>query len=266
MTDCKGRPAEEYIESYVQGTLPEAEARKFEEHYFDCPRCLAEVEALQAVAMQLGARPRVDQKAPIPWPRRVSVLSAIAALLIGGVFVFRELHAPAGPAVAVSPAPAAGTPAPAPGVSSPASAAASGIADLSIPVFQTSTLRGPGRNVHFAAGMQAYSRKDWLLAAKDLAQVPADDADGSAARFYAGICQMKLGHLPAATAVLQSVADGGDSPQQEAALYYLAQTALLNNDVAEARRDLTRTVALHGDFERRARAELARISHTGLER
>jgi anti-sigma factor RsiW len=266
MTDCNGRPAEELLESYVQGTLPETEARKFEEHYFDCPRCLAEVEALQTAAMQLGARPRVAPKAPIPWPRRIGVLSAVAALLIVGVFVFRESRAPGGSAVAVNPAPPASTAAPAPGASSPAPMAASEIADLSIPVFQASALRGPGRNVHFAAGMQAYAGKNYLLAEKDLAQVPADDADGIAARFYAGVCQMQLGHLPAAAAALQSVADGGDSPQQEASLYYLAQTALLNNDVAEANRDLTRTVALHGDFERRARAELDRISHSRLER
>jgi len=44
----------------------------------------------------------------------------------------------------------------------------------------------------------------------------------------------------------------GDSPQQEAALYYLAQIALVHNDPTTARHYLARTIALRGDFERRA--------------
>jgi len=70
---------------------------------------------------------------------------------------------------------------------------------------------------------------------------------------------MKDSNLPAATKTLRSVADAGDSPQQEAALYYLAQVALAGNDATTARHFLARTISLHGDFEGRARAQLSQI-------
>jgi uncharacterized protein HemY len=107
--------------------------------------------------------------------------------------------------------------------------------------------------------MKAYARKDCPSAVRDLAQVPANDEDSLAARFFNGVCQMRDGDLGAASRSLESVANAGDSPQQEAALYYLAQVALERNDADAARRYLAHTVSLHGDFESRARAELTNI-------
>jgi TolA-binding protein len=107
--------------------------------------------------------------------------------------------------------------------------------------------------------MKEYSRHDCPSAAKALAQVPAHDEDSLAAQFFMGVCQMHDGDAVAAARILESVANAGDSPQQEAALYYLAQVALERNDAGTARRYLTRTVSLHGDFESRARAELTSI-------
>jgi uncharacterized protein HemY len=85
------------------------------------------------------------------------------------------------------------------------------------------------------------------------------DEDSLAAQFFKGVCQMHDGDMSAATRSLESVANAGDSPQQEAALYYLAQVALARNDAEAARRYLTRTVSLHGDFESRAHSELSKI-------
>jgi len=82
MTDCTVPLIDRCLEKYIQGTLPESEARTFEEHYFDCPACLAQVEALQAVAHQLGSQPQKVRRAPIPWPVRVAVPVAIAAGLV----------------------------------------------------------------------------------------------------------------------------------------------------------------------------------------
>ena len=98
MTNCTGTPAEQWLQSYLAGTLPDFEARRFEEHYFDCPACLAQVEALQAVAFKLGSQPRKALRSPIAWPIRWSALATIAALLMLGFFTFRwsiSLHGPA---------------------------------------------------------------------------------------------------------------------------------------------------------------------------
>jgi hypothetical protein len=255
MTDCNGTLTDRWIESYIQGTLPEQEAQQFEEHYFDCPACLAQVEALQAVTRKLGSVPRTPAKAPIPWPMRIAALTAIAAMLVIGFFAFRMKRPSPQPAVAAVPKAPAVQPAP----PSLAAATVSRLADLTLPAFHTSTLRGETGDPHFEAGMKAYTSQNCPGAVKALSKVPADDEDSLAARFFTGICQMHDGDLAAATRILESVAKAGDSPQQEAALYYLAQVALERNDAATARHYLTRTVSLHGDFESRAHSELAKI-------
>jgi hypothetical protein len=92
MNHCKGSPSEQFLESYVRGTLPEAEAEGFEEHYFDCPACLAQVEALQAVALKLASQSRMPAKKPIPWPRRARLWGAIAATLAVGFIGYGASH------------------------------------------------------------------------------------------------------------------------------------------------------------------------------
>jgi anti-sigma factor RsiW len=265
MTHCTGTLADRYLEQYIQGALPELEAQEFEEHYFDCPTCLAQVEALQAVALKLGSHPRRASRKPIPWPVRMAVPAAIAATLILGFFALRGLHRPTGPARATAPVtPDAGPPSQAAPVSQPApasvaSGAASRLADLALPAFQAPNLRGQAGDVHFNAGMRAYANQDCAGAVEALSQVPAQGEDALVAKFYSGVCLMHEGDLVAANRMLQGVADAGDSPEQEAAFYFLAQVALAGNDATAARHYLARTVSLHGDFERRARSELIKI-------
>lgn len=261
MTNCKMNPAEEYVESYLQGTLAEVEAQEFEEHFFDCPVCLAKVEALQAVTHALRNQPRNPPKAPIPWPIRVAAFSAIAALLFMGFLGYRARKQPPQPSVAsspVTPAPSTKPSGPAK-PSSPASSALSSLADLTLPAFRAPNLRGQSGDPHFEAGMKAYSSNDCPHAIKTLSQVPAADEDSSAARFYTGVCQMHDGDLATASQTLRGLAEAGDSPQQEAALYYLAQISLSRNDSTTARHYLARTISLRGDFERRARSELTNL-------
>jgi hypothetical protein len=265
MTDCTGTLTDRYLEQYIQGTLPEPEALRFEEHYFDCPSCLAQVEALQAVTLKLGGQPRKTPKMPIPWPVRARALAALAAILIIGFVGFRVLYRPLGPAVAkgpTAPVPVVGLPSqPAP--ASLASSTISRLADLTLPAFQPPNLRGQSGDPHFHAGMKAYLRQDCLGAVMNLSQVPAQDDDSLAAQFYIGVCQMHDGDLTVAASSLRHVESAGDSPQQEAALYYLAQIALARNDAMAARRYLASTIALRGDFLTRAHAELASIPVEG---
>jgi anti-sigma factor RsiW len=261
MTDCTGTLTDRCLEQYIQGTLPEHEAKLFEEHFFECPSCLAQVEALQAVTLKLGGQPRKAVKAPIPWPVRASALTAIAAMLVLGFFGLKALHRPAQPVVATVPS-APPVPAGRPSQPAPptlASSAASRLADLTLPAFRMPNLRGQSGDPHFAAGMKAYTLQDCASVVKTLSQVPAQDEDSLAAQFYMGVCQMHLGDLGAASRTLEHVSNAGDSPQQEAALYYLAQGSLERNDADAARHYLSRTVSLHGDFERRARAQLTQL-------
>jgi hypothetical protein len=265
MTDCAGTLTDRYLEQYIQGTLPEPEARLFEEHYFDCPSCLEQVEALQAVTLKLGGQPRKALKVPIPWPVRAKALAALAAMLIIGFLGFRVLYRPAAPAVAKGPsAPVYDTgPSSQPAPASLASSTISRLADLALPAFQPPNLRGQSGDPHFDAGMKSYTRQQCPGAVMNLLQVPAQDDDSLAAQFYTGVCQMHEEDLTGATSSLRHVENAGDSPQQEAALYYLAQIALARNDATAARHYLASTIALRGDFLTRARAELASIPAEG---
>jgi hypothetical protein len=259
MTPCTGTPAEQYLERYIQGDLPEFEAQRFEEHYFGCSVCLAQLEALQTVALKLGSQPRAAAVRVISWPIRAAAFGAIAALLVLGFIGVRAIRRPAPPAIAIT------KPAVAPNGSRPSSqqplvsAAISHLADLSLPAFEAPHLRGQDGDANFDAGMKAYSAHDCGRAVELLSRVETQSDDAVAAKFYTGVCEMDEGKLAAASASLGKVAGARDSAQQEAAIYYLAQIALAREDATTARHYLARTIALHGDFEQRARAELKRI-------
>jgi hypothetical protein len=217
------------------------------------------------VALKLGGHPRKAPRMPIPWPVRGSALAAMAAMLIIGFLGFRALYRPAGPSVAkVLSAPASSSDnSSKSGASSLASSAISRLADLTLPAFQPPNLRGQSGDPHFSAGMKAYTRQDCRSAVEILSQVPAQDDDSLAAQFYVGVCQMQLGDLAGASSSLRGVDSAGDSAQQEAALYYLAQIALAHNDATTARHFLARTISLRGDFQVRARAEMVSIPAEG---
>lgn len=256
MNDCIGAPAREWLERYVDGTLPDQDAQKFEEHYFDCPRCLAELEAVQAVQEQLRRHPvsTAPRARVISWPVIVS-FGAIAAALIVGLITLRMIRSPqpANTYAVAKPAPAAST--------SPANAEVqvAQLADLHPPAYHAAVLRDAEEDTPFKRGMRQYSKGDCPGAAKILAQVPFQSSDRLAAQFYSGVCRIQAGDLTGAQKMLHHVASAPDSPQQESAWYYLAQIALAQSNVFNARADLNRVILLRGDLEARARKQLAEL-------
>jgi len=268
-SNCTGAPAEKYAESYVLGTLPESESEQFEDHYFDCNVCLAQVQTLQSMAQALGRDRQSPESVPanrkgtfFAWPVRPAFVGAIAAMLLIAFAGYKAL-APSSSHPAIDTAstakPNATIQPPAdqqPAVSTPAASALPELADLTLPPFSPGVLRGDGQDIHFEQGMKAYGAGDCRTALLELAQVPPDSGHATSTHFYSGACQMHTGNLAAAATRLRQIANAGDSPQQEAALYYLAQIALARNDATTARRDLAQTIKLHGDFETRARVEL----------
>jgi TolA-binding protein len=266
MTDCIGAPAELCALPYVEGTLPENEMERFEEHFFDCPVCLEHLRAIQAAGQALGRQPILVEdlrpKRVISWPVKAWALAAAAVLLLAaGAIAYRELQPrPASPESASATQPQAGSGADSQqsngsrtGHAAPVKA--SQLADLALPAFVAPNLRGASEDLHYQAGMKAYAQGRCNVALVDLSEVPAQDASALAAKFYSGACQMHMGNLTGAAQTLHSVAARGDSPQQESALYYLAQISLARNDPAAAHRLLQKAIALQGDLEVRARAE-----------
>jgi hypothetical protein len=264
MSKCTGSPAEVLALPYVEGNLPEAEAERFEEHYFDCPVCLDYLQTIQAMGAGMARVPAPAFAKPQPgrllaWPVMTwAIGSAAALLLLTGITYRLVAHRDAGPTTART-APA---PAPAPAVQpaatlgkQPPAADATLLADLELPAYAAANLRGDSEDANFTAGMKAYSRSNCAAAMPALARVAADSPDSRAAKFYRGVCQMHAGDLSAAAATLRPVADAGDSPQQESAYYYLAQVALKRNDPGTAHKLLFETIALKGDLEWQAGVE-----------
>ena len=66
MSNCSGAPAREWLAQYMEGTLPDEDAQKFEDHYFDCPVCFGELQAIQAAQEALRRHP-----VPITAPKRI---------------------------------------------------------------------------------------------------------------------------------------------------------------------------------------------------
>lgn len=256
MTDCIGAPAREWLERYVDGSLPEAESERFENHYFDCAVCLGELQAVQALQEQLRLHPATAEPRRVRlfrWPMLVSFGAMAAALTAGYLTLHNVRQRPVATQAVVQPSSPAGQTA-----AEPAAQIAE-LADLHMPGYHESTLRGEGQDAVFERGMKQYESGDCASAASTLARVAANNPNGLAAQFYAGACRMKTGDYTAAAALLQRVADAGDSPQQESAWYYLAQIALVRSDAPTARRDLKQVIELHGDLETQATKQLTRL-------
>ncbi len=271
---CKGDTAERLAESYLQGTLPDPEREQFEDHYFGCEACQSFVLALQAAQTELASRPRVTRPVPVRGGERRWLWSAAAAAMILGCALLalyqvterlEKSQARLGkpqPAVATAPssgAPAAGAPLPNAKKAGAGSKQFVELADLRLPVYAPPNVRGATMDTEFATAMQAYRRGDCKSAIPGLAGIADGAPQKRAAQFYGGACQLAGGDLVAATDSLREVVAAGDSPQYEAALYEMAQLMLLHGNAAEARKYLHRAITLHGDFESRARAQLAKL-------
>lgn len=92
--DCRDPKLGILLESYLEGGLEDAAKTMFEEHYFTCPGCLAEVRFRQSLASALEARKNeagaersesgvTGRRRPLLW-----ILAASAALAAGLAAVF----------------------------------------------------------------------------------------------------------------------------------------------------------------------------------
>ena len=262
MSECSGAPAERYLEPYLRNTLPKAVAKKFEEHYYGCEVCLAQLEALEAVELKLGKRPRKALGILLHWPAAFYAVGAIAEMLVVGLLLWRPVTGRLSrkqEAVAHGSAPLPIQQIRPQAQAAPATPMLHQLADMNLPVFQIANLRGQKVNPALVEGMNAYARHDCGTAVKALSDVKALDPYGPMARLYSGVCLMHDGKLERAAQTLKAAALVNGSPEQETAWYYLAQIALTDDDAIKARHYLALTISSHGDMEQRARGELKRI-------
>jgi len=302
MTQCLGIPAEEMAERYLAGGLSEAESEQFENHYFGCEPCHEQLLALQELrdglireSMVMATTASLNQSRNrgfvgrlLAFPVPVAVLGSIAATLVfgavlvgiqrsgyfahsnrGGAAMAKTVRPASAPELIPAPSPDPGAAAAKSGDGNGATAQneeLASLADLRLPGFEQPQLRDgePNDLGHeaFSLGMTAYTKGDCGKALSSFEKVPETAADGVAAELYSGLCRLRHREPGRAQANFARVIAAGDTPQLETAEYFQAQAKLLQGDRPGAASWLRRTIALHGDYEARARTLNALLTHT----
>lgn len=275
--DCPLRSGHDLADAYVAGTLSDPDQSAFEEHFFTCPACFAQVQLLQQVRDGLQAapaRPANHHARPRLWGGMPWLgLAAAAALLAAFVYWYRDegpsqaqrqpvpapapgVPAPAPPAVAANPP---GTPPEAPGREPAAPTRRQALQQLAMivpPRYVPLAVRGGEPSVdRFDTAMRHYVAGRHRDAARDLGALAADRPSDPGVAFFLGISELASGHPAAARDALARAAGMGVPPYADEAHFYLGKAALALDDVDAARRELGMAAAREAGPE----GEAARI-------
>jgi len=267
--DCGIAAREALFEGYLTGHLNEEEREAFEEHYFACARCFAELQALEAIREEL----RRCEAEEAPRPARVfpawaqaAALAATVVLALGTAWWMRAFEPPGVPNE-TAPRQQAGAESPSrPGPSESEGRAASApsleqLARVQAPPYQPLTLRGVPDEAaaRFQRGMERYRKADYAGAITELRRAAALDPDASHIGFFLGICHLMVEEDDAGIARLRATIALGDSPYLEEAHLYLAKALLRRKDVRGAEAELKQVTQLRGSKSGEARNLLIAI-------
>jgi hypothetical protein len=261
--DCPRRSGHELADAYVAGTLSDAERDAFEQHFFGCADCLAQVQMLQEARDALRHAPAVGLASPPPAAAFTTArwlgLALAASLVAASAWWWQgRARDPGPPAVAVGPAtPTPRAPAPASPGSPPAASpdtpqpmnpvetpsrrtVLAQLARVVPPRYVPITVRGgsgpaPGTfdaaMAHYVAGRH----REAAAALQTLAEAaPADPGIA----FFLGISELMLGRTGAARDALARAVSADVQPYADEAHFYLAKVHLAEGAVDLARREL----------------------------
>lgn len=182
-------------ERYAAGTLPEAEAAAFEQHYLTCARCQADVRLAAAI-----------RNAPAGSRRRISMLPVGLALAVAAGLMAVVLLGPWRRAADL--------------------VRLGGIAEA--PVYLGVQVRGaqsPADSL-FDRAMAHYELRQYEAAAAGLRSALAAGVDAAPALFFQAASLLALGRDEDAARGFSSVIASGDTPYLPEARYYLAKALL----------------------------------------
>jgi tetratricopeptide (TPR) repeat protein len=231
---------DELSERYLAGVLDEAEREAFEEHFFECERCLEELETLRA-AQQLLIEPDAEMPAELRLfrPRKLWVVASgiAAALAVIGVSLTLLTPKPELPAELLE------------------------LATIEAPSYTPIRLRGAADEAQqrFRTAMEFYSTGDYLSAIPGLEEAAALDPNAPNISFYLGATYLMTDRTPEGVETLQRTVELGDTPYLEEALLLLAKAHLSSGKIEKARDELGRVLELDGDFSEQARTMLEQI-------
>lgn len=259
---CEEFDKPEILARYSAGQLSEAESQAWEEHYFGCDRCFADLQSYQAIRQELAAAaPAIRQEVlqrqqqeaaraagrSHPWQWLLAGLAVAALLGAFGLWTsFHRREHVAAPDIARA------TPA----------QSYEEWARFEPPKYQPLQLRDaagePAGNSTFSRAMRRYQQHEFKEAQSELQAVVTAEPTRTEARFYLGACELFDGQPAAALANLQPVTTA-DSPYQEEARWLMAKAYLRQHSLADARRELTALVTGGGDWAGQAKQLLAQL-------
>lgn len=296
--DCDSIVRDETAERYLMGQLRETEQAAYEQHYFECARCFAELSRLQAVREVLREHPPLLDPIPIarrPRARRACAwwpaVAVLAATVTGVVVLLRQgqgpersaqspVAAPLDPGAASQPGPATAITAPAPGddagerpsVSVPArsvdaKAVLKRLARVDPPHYMPRVLRGPADepSLRFHDGMRAYATGDYRRAVTELERAAALDSGRSDVAFYLGVSRLMNGETDAAVAELRHTVELGDPEFLGDAHLVLAKAYLGGAEIQAATRELEAAARTPGTSQHEAARILAELQQLELD-
>ena len=259
MKECENIQSRELIDDYIRGNLPESEKEALEQHYFECDRCFAELQAREKLIEVIQERGETIFAEYITKrkPFRESFRAGLLDRLFPKAPLWRQGWVYAAATVAV--------------------------VLILVPV--VSTLFGPNKYEHLAEfkpypyllaglrsgasdgerlfheGMRLYTDKDYDQAALRLEEVVAVDPESVLAYFYLGVCflmEEKTAHA------IQSLHKATVAqPDSEIFHWYLGQAYLKKGDGNKALIAFERVRALNGEYRIRAEALIRKIDEIG---
>lgn len=264
--DCDRVAREEVLESYLGDRLSQDDRDAFEQHYFECERCLDDLRLLESIRTEL--RPPAPALA-LPTRRRLTWLVpavgvAAVVVLASAVGLWRRPEAPGAP-------PAASTDRSVPGIPPPN--ATPGPPPLTAPrpslealarvepaPYEPLTFRSvTAEAAPFRRGMEHYRQADYRGAIVDLRAAQELDPEAPHVHFFLGVSHLLLGEDADAVDQLRTTIALGDSPYLEEAHLYLAKAFLRQKNLDAAERQLRELIALGGSSSGEARRLITQL-------
>ena len=267
---CEQIERDEVAEQYVSGRLSAADQADFETHYFDCTHCQERLRVLEDTRSELASGPDAAASGHLTSPtaaaRRPSALVwrvASAGLAAAAVIVLavRLMQVPE-PQTAPDAGPSrSGDVTLRPPETTLAKPDLRALAQIQPPRFEPLRLRTNTTSAQreFRAAMDLYVAGDYDQAVAGLRRAIALDQSLLAANFYLAVCLLHGNQTAEGVTVLQRVIASGESPYLEDAHFFLAKGRIREGDIASARLELTRVMALEGDRRDEARRLLAQL-------
>jgi hypothetical protein len=249
MLDCADIKVRDLAERYLLDALDESDRRIYEEHFFNCQRCFAELQMLATLSegLRLDEGDLVSEakkRTLIPWILAAMVVVVLGASFGAAIWLGSRQPPPSGSALA--------------GLSASDRSVIEDFARLEAVSYESLRMRGIGNDARskFRAGMEHYAAGEFVAARGVLADARDLDPDAPDIAFYLGVTQLMTGERAEGTQTLESTVAMGDTAFLEDALLYLARASWAEDDWAGTRSNLERVVALEGDREDLARRPL----------